>query len=112
MVEGTSLLARFTSVIGRVGAILNQRDVDIMDRAELKLVGSLKHMLADTRLDIRDWEMADSREEMQRSAREALHRLEQVRELILQASQKNIFSAVDVAEISAQFDRFAVELRR
>lgn len=91
--------------------ILSQRDVDYMDRTELKLVGTIKHLLADTRLDIRDWEMADSREEMQQNAREALKRLEQTREMILLASEKNIFSAVDVAEISAQFDTFAYELR-
>lgn len=92
--------------------ILSQRDVDYMDRAELKLIGTIKHLLADTRLDIRDWEMADNREEMQRSSHEAVKRLEQTREIILLASEKNIFSPVDVAEISAQFDTFALELRR
>lgn len=112
MADNRSLLARFTTVIGRIGTILSQRDTDYMDRTELKLVGTIKHLLADARLDIRDWEMADSREEMLRSAQEALKRLDQARDTILLASQKNIFSPVDVAEISAQFDAFAYELRR
>jgi hypothetical protein len=107
-----SLLTRFTSAAGRIGVILSQRDVDLLDRMELKLVGTIKRLLADTRLDIRDWEMADSREEMQRHAHEAVQRLEQVREAILLASERDIFSAIDIAEISAQFDHFAAELRR
>jgi hypothetical protein len=111
-VEDRSLLSRFTTVAGRIGTILSQRDVDYMDRTELKLAGTIKRLLADTRLDIRDWEMSDSREEMQKNAREALQRLEQVRETILLASERNIFSAVDIAEISAHFDHFALELRR
>ena len=110
--ENQSLLTRYTSVAGRVAAILAQRDIDVIDRSELKLIGTIKHLLADARLDIRDWEMAETREEMLHSAHEALQRLEQVRESILLASEKNVFSPADIAEIGAQFDHFAAELRR
>ena len=106
-----SLLRRFTLVAGQVGSILNRTDLDLMDRTQLRLSGTIKHLLADTRLDIRDWEMADSRQEMEQSSKQALLHLRQVREVMLQASETNLFSAIDIAEISAQFDLFATELR-
>jgi hypothetical protein len=107
-----SLLQHFTRVAGQVGAILVQIDLDVADRAQIKLVGTIKHLLQDTRLDIRDWEMADSRADMQRNAREALKRIEQVRSSILLASEHNIFSAIDIAEFSAQFDLVASRLQQ
>jgi hypothetical protein len=112
MADNRSTLARFTTAAGQVGSILSQTDMDVLDRAQLKLIGTIKRLLADTRLDIRDWEMSDSREEMQRHGHEAVKRLEQSREAILLASQHDIFSAIDVAQISAQFDHFTSELRR
>lgn len=107
-----SLLRRFTSTAGKVGTILSALDLYSLDRQQLKLMGTIKHLLADTRLDIRDWEMADSREEMQHNGHEAVKRLEQARGSILLASEHDIFSSIDVAEISAEFDRFEIELRR
>jgi vacuolar-type H+-ATPase subunit D/Vma8 len=107
-----SLLKRFTKVAGQVGVSLTRVDLDVMDRAQMKLVGTIKHLLQDTRLDIRDWEMADSRAEMQRHAREAMKRLEQVRQSILLASEHDIFTAIEIADISAQFDHFAAELQQ
>lgn len=112
MGEVSSLSQQFTSVAGHAGSILTRLDIDLLDHTQLKLVGTIKRLLADTRLDIRDWEMADSREEMQKHAREALKRLEQVRQSILLASQHDIFSAIDIAELSAHFDHIASELRK
>jgi hypothetical protein len=97
-------------VVGQVGSVLSQVDLDLSNRTQIKLVGTIKQLLADVRLDIRDWEMAETREDMLRYGREARVRLEQAREAILLASQHDIFSPIEVAEISAQFDRFAAEL--
>jgi hypothetical protein len=112
MENGQSLLVRFTSVVGRIGSILNGVDIDALDRSQLKLVGTIKRLLADARLDIRDWEMSDSRAEMQKNAREAINRIDQSRASILLASEHDLFSAIDIAEITAQFDVFEAELRR
>lgn len=111
MEQNRTLLARFTTVIGRVGTILNTTDMDSLDRTQLKLVGTIKRLLADTRLDIRDFEMSDSRAEMRQNGQEAIKRLEQVRASILLASEHDIFSSIDVSEISAEFDRFEIELK-
>lgn len=112
MPENMSLLQQFTKVAGHAGSILNRLDTDLLGTTELKLVGTIKRLLADTRLDIRDWEMADSRSEMQKHARESLKRLEQVRQSILLASEYDVFSAIDIAELSAHFDHIASELRK
>lgn len=110
--EDSSILQQFTKIAGHAGSILNRLDIDLLDHMQLKLVGTIKRLLADTRLDIRDWEMADSREEMQKHAREALKRLEQVRHSILLASEHNIFSPIEIAELSAHFDHIASGLRK
>jgi hypothetical protein len=110
--ESQSLLNRFTRVAGQIGSILSRIDLDVLDRTQIRLVGTIKRLTADTRLDIRDWEMAETREEMLGHSHEALKRLEQTREAILLASQYDIFSAIEVGEISAHFDLFANELRQ
>lgn len=112
MESNRSLLQRFTSVAGQVGSILNRLDIDTSDRSVVKMVGTVKRLLADIRLDIRDWEMSDSRAEMQRNAQEALKRLDQARASILLASEHNVFSPIEIAEISAQFDIVEQELKK
>ncbi len=111
MEHAASLLTRFTSVAGQVGSILTRLDLDELSPADLRLVGTIKHLLADTRLDIRDWEMSDSRAELQQNATQALERLKQVRASMLLASEHDLFSAIDIANISAHFDHFEVEMR-
>ncbi|HSH18257.1 MAG TPA: hypothetical protein VK978_02645 [Candidatus Saccharimonadales bacterium] len=111
MEQNQPLLTRFTTVAGQVGTILNRLDIDLLDRQQLKLVGTIKRLLAEVRLDIRDWEMSDSRAEMQQNARQALERLDQARAAILLASEYNMFSAIDIAETTAQFDMVARELK-
>jgi hypothetical protein len=112
MTDNRSLLQRFTSAAGQVGAILSQVDLDMLDRSQIKLIGTIKHLLADARLDIRDWEMSDSREEMQRNAHEAVKRIDQARASILLASEHDLFTAINVADITSQFDYIESELRK
>lgn len=111
MAENRSLLNRFTAVAGQIGTVLSQSNFDSLDRAQVKLVGTIKRLAADARLDIRDWEMADSREEMQRYAHDALKRVDQLRASILLASEHDLFSAIHVADITSQLDAFESELR-
>lgn len=107
-----SLLTHFTKVAGQVGAILTHIDLDTSDRPQMKLVGTIKHLLQDVRLDIRDWELADSRAEMQHLAKEGLKRLEQLHQALLLASEHDMFTAIEVADIAAQFDHAAARLQQ
>lgn len=112
MAESGSLLSRFTGVAGQIGTVLGQSGLDALDRSQIKLVGTIKRLAADARLDIRDWEMADSQGEMQRYGREALKRIDQLRASILLASEQDLFSAIHVADITSRLDAFESELRQ
>jgi hypothetical protein len=86
-------------------------DVDMLERSEQRIVKQIKGLLADGRLDIRDYELSETRDEQLRHAAIARERLEQLRLNVLAASEHNLFSAVDVAQISAQVDEIVSNLR-
>lgn len=111
MAGSVSALQRFTTLISYAGNILNALDQDTLDRSQQRTIAALKRLMADARLDIRDYEMADSREEMTRHSKAATRRLEQTREMILLASEGNIFGAVDVAQLTAELEQIAAEVR-
>ena len=64
-------------------------------------IADLKHELADARLDVRDYELAETRVEQSALAGVARKRLNSVQHGILDASQYNIVSAIEVAHLSA-----------
>ena len=61
----------------------------------------LRHELADIRLDIRDYELAETRAEQAKLGNDARRRLKLAEQAILAASQYNIFSAIEIAQLSA-----------
>lgn len=75
---------------------------------ELKL---LKRDLTDARLDIRDYELAETKAEQLRLGEDASKRLTSVQQGILAASQYNVFSAVEVAQLSAQIAQLQEQLQ-
>lgn len=75
---------------------------------ELKL---LKRDLTDARLDIRDYELAETKTEQLRLGQDAAKRLMDVQRGILAASQYNIFSAIEVAQLSAQIAQLQEQLQ-
>lgn len=111
MAGSISTLQRFTTLISYAGNILNALDTDTLDRSDQKIITALKLLMADARLDIRDYEMADSRAEMIKYSKSATKRLEQTREMILLASEHNIFGAIDVAQLTAELEQIAAEVR-
>ena len=87
-----------------VGSVLSPIDVYELDRGLQKLIAAIKHELVDARLDIRDYELSETRAEQLEKAKAAQKRLEALRKNILTASEHDIFSAVDVAQLTAQLD--------
>lgn len=75
---------------------------------ELKL---LKRDLTDARLDIRDYELAETKAEQRQLGLDASKRLMGVQQGILAASQYNIFSAIEVAQLSAQIAQLQEQLQ-
>ncbi len=78
---------------------------------EQKAVARLSNDLTDARLDIRDYEMSDTRAEQLRHSKQAVARLEKVRKAILALSEYNVFTAVDVAQLSAQLEQISENVR-
>ncbi len=66
--------------------------------------------MADARLDVRDYEYAETRAEQQQHAKAAKKRLEQVRQAVLLASEYNVFSAIDVAHTTATIEQITKHL--
>lgn len=96
------LAKRLTTDVTRVIA---RTDVAELEPQQRQLVQRLKGNLADARLDARDYEYAETREQQMRHAHEGRQRLSQARQDILVASGYGLFSAIEVASLSAQIDR-------
>ena len=90
--------------------LLRQFDTFGMEKIERELIVALKHDLADTRLDVRDYELSETRAEQLGKALVAKQGLERIRKSILTASEYNVFSAVDVAQLTAQVEEVIVRL--
>jgi hypothetical protein len=86
----------------QINSIVSFFDMADLPMAQQNLVGALKHQLIDARLDARDYEYAETRAEQLQVATEAGQRVEALQQNILEASTYNIFSAVDVAQLSAR----------
>jgi len=85
-------------------------DLFELERAPRKGLTDLNRQIVDARLDARDYELSETREEQLQNARQARKRLEHVRKDILTASEYNIFSAIDVAQLSANVEHIIERL--
>lgn len=95
----------------QLNGVLSALDILDLPAGERKIVTVLKSDLVDARLDVRDYELSETRDEQLRHAREAIKRLERIRKGILSASEYNIFSAVDVAQLTAQLEQIIENVR-
>ncbi len=111
MAANTSALQK-TTLLGRyVGRLLSHVDTDMLDRKGVQLIVTIKQLLADGRLDVRDYEMAENRAEMTRHGKTALERLDAVRINVLQASEQEMFSPIEVAEITTELEVISAEIK-
>jgi len=94
-----------------VTAKLRAIDTFVLEKAEQKIIETLRRNVTDVRLDIRDYELSETREEQLKKAKEAKKRLEQVRKGILAASEYNVFTAIDVAQLTAQLEQISENVR-
>lgn len=85
-------------------------DQDALGAEGRKLVASLRAEALDARLDVRDYELAQTRSERDRHGKAARRRLEHVRHMVVAASDYQLFSGAAVARLSAQIDRLADQL--
>ncbi len=95
-----------THVIG----LLRHVDITELDSKQQKAIRELKRGLVDARLDIQDYELAETRELQLKNAREARERFESVQALI-SANIITTFGPVDVAHLTACIDQITDKLR-
>lgn len=101
------LARRIEADIARITAAADAFDMEAAARQHVK---ALKRDATDARLDIRDYELAETRAEQLALGKSARERLDSLRKGILAASQYNIFSAIEVAEVSASIDHLFEQL--
>ncbi|MGF7229187.1 MAG: hypothetical protein ACQR33_04340 [Candidatus Saccharibacteria bacterium] len=95
----------------QIRGIVSHFDLDSLTHETRRLVADIKRLAVDVRLDVRDYEYAQTRAEQLGAAHESRTRLEQLHTNLLAASEQNLFSAVDVAQLSALIHYIISELR-
>jgi hypothetical protein len=104
-----SILAK--SLESDINLILRKIQTHKLGEKERKALGVLRQALDDTKIYVKDYELSEMRDQQLDNAKEAKKYLEQARASILRASEFNVFSAIDVAHLSAQIDQIAGDLR-
>ncbi len=103
--EYTSPLQFAKDIEGSITRLLGALDVDALPAVQKALVKNLKRLMVDARLDVRDYEYAESRTEQLSRGVVATKRLVEAEQLLLEASKYDLFSSVDVATISARLQQ-------
>lgn len=86
-------------------------DLQSLPKAEQELAAALKRNLDDARLDARDYELSETRQEQLRNARQGKARLEASRKQILGLSEYNVFGPADVAQLTARLEQIIDNLQ-
>lgn len=84
-----------------IGRLIADLDVATLETREQHKLAQLKNSLIDARLDIQDYELAETREHQIRNAQDARRRLLQI-EKALTEKPMHILGTVDVAFLAAQ----------
>lgn len=87
-------------VEGQIKALLRQADPDLLDADEKKAFAKIRRLAVDTRLDIRDYELSETRPEQLKCAAAAKKRLTQLEKAMLAVGP--VFGPADIAQLSAQ----------
>lgn len=93
-----------------VTRLLAQLDIALLTLAEQRKVSELKHSLIDARLEIQDYELAETREDQLRNAKDSKKYLHTA-QTIVSSNTIHVFGAVDVAHIVAQIGQIIDRLR-
>lgn len=99
--EGSSITEIIQKLNANLNGIVSAIDVDALQRPAQEAVQAIRRLMVDVRLDLRDYELAETRAEQQALAIAAKERLTALHDNVLLASDYGIFSSVDVAQNTA-----------
>ena len=95
----------------QVNSVLQAMDVFALNAAPRKVVTDLERRLQDVVLEVRAYELSETRADQLDSANAAHKMLQRIRADILKASEYDIFSAIDVAQLTAAIDHITAQLK-
>ena len=85
-------------------------DITDLSHEEQQKLAALRHSLIDARLEIQDYELAETRDDQLRNAKDSKKYLQKVRTIITD-NTLNVFGAVDVAHLTAKLEQIIDRLR-
>ena len=86
----------------QIKALLRILDMDMLDTEQRKATQALKRLAIDARIDIRDYELSETREEQLGKAKDAKKQLAKLNRAILAVGL--VFGPADVAQLSATIE--------
>lgn len=100
--ENTSPFLAMQDVERQIKSLLRTLDTDLLDAEQRKAAQLLKRLAVDARIDIRDYELSETREEQLGKAKDAKGQLTKLNKAILAVG--SVFGPADVAQLSATID--------
>lgn len=101
--ENTSPFLAMQQVERLLKALLRTVDTDLLSTDERRVVSSMRQLTIDARLDIRDYELSETRDEQLKMMHTAKRRVAKLEASIVAAS--SVFGPADVAQLSAQLEQ-------
>lgn len=101
------LIKRLEAEILRLLSYIDTSDLSV---GQQQSFASLKHGLVDARLEIQDYELAETRDDQLRNAKDSRQQLEAIQQLIVD-DPAHIFGPVDVAHFSAQIGQISGKIK-
>jgi len=107
--ENTSPFLAMQRTEAQIKALLRGLDMELLEPAEKRAAAALRRLVVDARLDVRDYELSETREEQLKCAGAAKKRLEKLQKNILAAG--SAFGPADVAQLSAQLEQISETIK-
>ncbi len=101
--ENTSPFLAMQRMDTTLRPLLRDLDLDELDSEQRKAVKDIRRLMIDAKLDVRDYELSETRQEQLKNAVKAKNRLFKLQADILLAG--NVFGPADVAQLSAQLEQ-------
>ena len=90
--------------------LVSQLDPTYLTSEQQRKAGQLRNSLIDVRLEIQDYELAETRDDQLRNAAVSKKYLQKIR-LLITDNSLDVFGAVDVAHLTAQVEQISDYLR-
>jgi hypothetical protein len=106
--ENQSPFLAMQRVETQIKTLLRTINTDLLSADEKKATASLRRLSIDARLDIRDYELSETREEQLQKASDAKKQLKRLKVALLAVG--TMFGPADVAQVDAQLEHIQARI--